>query len=181
MVKNWTRKSAVIFAAITVGGTNAGYAASAAPGVATATQWPAIANPVRPNPAIEKRIRAIMAKMSLEQKVGQVIQADVSSITPAEVTKYHLGSILNGGNSAPGGRLYATAPQWLEGADEFYAASVKPKGKLPIIPMIWGSDAVHGHGKVIGATLFPHNIGLGAMRNPELMRKSAPSLRERCA
>ena len=171
MVKNWTRKSAVIFAAITVGGTNAGYAASAAPGVATATQWPAIANPVRPNPTIEKRIRAIMAKMSLEQKVGQVIQADVSSITPAEVTKYHLGSILNGGNSAPGGRLYATAPQWLEGADEFYAASVKPKGKLPIIPMIWGSDAVHGHGKVIGATLFPHNIGLGAMRNPELMRK----------
>jgi beta-glucosidase len=79
--------------------------------------------------------------------------------------------VLNGGNSAPGGRLYATAPQWLAGADEFYAASVKPQGKLPVIPIIWGSDAVHGHGKVIGSTLFPHNIALGAMRNPELMRK----------
>jgi beta-glucosidase len=138
-------------------------------GVANPSVWPQIADPIKRDPAIERRIRAIMARMSLAQKVGQVIQADVSSVTPADVPRYHLGSILNGGNSAPGGRLYATAPQWLEGADEFYAASVKPKGKLPVIPIIWGSDAVHGHGKVIGATLFPHNIGLGAMRNPALM------------
>ena len=146
-------------------------AAPAAPGVADAANWPVIADPVRPNPAIERRIRSIMAKMSLEQKVGQVIQADVGSVTADDVARYHLGSVLNGGNSAPGGRLYATAPQWLAGADEMYVASVRPQGKLPVIPIIWGSDAVHGHGKVIGATLFPHNIGLGAMRNPELMRK----------
>jgi len=146
-------------------------AATGTPGVANPANWPVVADPVRPNPAIERRIRAIMAQMSLEQKVGQTIQADVGSVTPDDVTKYHLGSILNGGNSAPGGRLYATVLQWLEGADQFYAASIKPKGKLPIIPIIWGSDAVHGHGKVIGATLFPHNIALGAMRNPELMRK----------
>ncbi len=144
---------------------------SAAPGVADPAQWPRIADPVKRDPATERRIVAIMAKMSLEQKVGQVIQADVGSVTPEDVTAYHLGSILNGGNSAPGGRLYATAPQWLEGADAFYAASVRPLGDLPIIPIIWGSDAVHGHGKVIGATLFPHNIGLGAMRDPALMRK----------
>jgi beta-glucosidase len=143
----------------------------AAQGVAHPAIWPAIKNPVAVNPKTEARIKSIMVRMSLEQKVGQVIQADVGSVTPDDVVKYHLGSILNGGNSAPGGRLYATAPQWLAGADEFYAASIKPKGKLPIIPLIWGSDAVHGHGKVIGATLFPHNIGLGAMRNPALMQK----------
>jgi beta-glucosidase len=143
----------------------------AAQGIAHPELWPAIKDPVRVNPAIERRIKSIMARMSLEQKVGQVIQADIGSVTPEDVVTYHLGSILNGGNSAPGGRLYATAPQWLASADEFYAASMKPKGNLPIIPIIWGSDAVHGHGKVIGATLFPHNIGLGAMRNPALMRK----------
>jgi beta-glucosidase len=143
----------------------------AAPGIADPAQWPRIADPVKRDPAIERRILSIMAKMSLEQKVGQVIQADVGSVTPEDVATYHLGSILNGGNSAPGGRLYATATQWLEGADAFYAASVKPQGNLPVIPIIWGSDAVHGHGKLIGATLFPHNIGLGAMRNPALMQR----------
>ncbi len=144
---------------------------AAAQGIAHPSLWPAIKNPVPANAKVEARIKSIMARMSLEQKVGQVIQADVGSVTPDDVVKYHLGSILNGGNSAPGGRLYATGPQWLAGADAFYAASVKPQGKLPVIPIIWGSDAVHGHGKVIGATLFPHNIGLGAMRNPALMQK----------
>jgi beta-glucosidase len=143
----------------------------AAQGVAHPDIWPAIEDPVPVDRKIEARIKSIMARMSLEQKVGQVIQADVGSVTPDDVVQYHLGSILNGGNSAPGGRLYATAPQWLAGADEFYTASMKPKGNLPMIPIIWGSDAVHGHGKVIGATLFPHNIGLGAMRNPALMQK----------
>jgi beta-glucosidase len=166
------RQQAVTFFAICLGVTGSATGAAPAPlGVADPLRWPAVAEPVRRDPALERRIHAIMARMSLEQKVGQTIQADVGSVTPADVARYHLGSILNGGNSAPGGRLYATAPQWVAGADEFYAASVKPQGKLPIIPIIWGSDAVHGHGKVIGATLFPHNIGLGAMRNPELMRK----------
>ena len=133
--------------------------------------WPQIKDPVKPSPAIERRIGAILARMSLEQKVGQVIQADVSSVTPEDVATYHLGSILNGGNSAPGGKLYATGPEWLAAADAYYAASVRPQGALPVIPIIWGSDAVHGHGKVIGATLFPHNIALGAMRDPALMRR----------
>ncbi len=146
-------------------------AAPTTPGTADPVNWPVLEDSVRADPAIERRIRAIMTKMSIEQKVGQVIQADVGSVTPDDVARYHLGSVLNGGNSAPGGRLYATAPQWVVGADEFYAASVKLQGNLPVIPIIWGSDAVHGHGKVIGSTLFPHNIGLGAMRNPELMRK----------
>lgn len=140
-------------------------------GVANPTIWPVTRNAIKRDRRIEARIAAIIAKMSIEQKVGQVIQADLASVTPDDVVKYHLGSILNGGNSAPGGKQYAAAPEWLADADRFYDASVKPKGDLPIIPIIWGSDAVHGHGNVIGATLFPHNIGLGAMRNPELMRQ----------
>ncbi len=140
-------------------------------GVANPAHWPTLKDPVPANPAIERRIKAIIAKMSLEQKVGQIIQADIGSVTPEDVYTYHLGSVLNGGNSAPGGKQWAKAPEWLAEADKFYDASVRPNGNLPIIPVTWGSDAVHGHNNVTGATLYPHNIGLGAMRNPALMRK----------
>jgi beta-glucosidase len=148
-------------------------AAAPAPGsgVANPQNWPVVKNPVPANPAIEAKIKDLLARMSLEQKVGQVIQADLGSVTPEDVYKYHLGSVLNGGNSAPGGKQWAPAPEWLAEADKFYDASVRPHGTLPVIPITWGSDAVHGHNNVTGATLFPHNIGLGAMRNPELMRK----------
>ena len=165
------RRGRAVATLVTIGLSLTATISHAEPGIADPANWPVVADPVRADSAIERRIRSIIAKMSIEQKVGQIIQADVGSVTPDDVARYHLGSVLNGGNSAPGGRLYATAPQWLAGADEFYAASVKPQGTLPVIPIIWGSDAVHGHGKVIGSTLFPHNIGLGAMRNPELMRK----------
>jgi beta-glucosidase len=140
-------------------------------GIATPSAWPIVKNPVVLNPAIEARIKDLLSRMSVEQKVGQVIQADLGSVTPDDVYKYHLGSVLNGGNSAPGGKQWAPPAEWLADADRFYDASVRPHGNLPIIPITWGSDAVHGHNNVTGATLFPHNIGLGAMRNPELMRK----------
>jgi beta-glucosidase len=140
-------------------------------GVATPSIWPVVKSPVAANPAIEARIKDLLSRMSVEQKVGQVIQADLGSVTPEDVYKYHLGSVLNGGNSAPGGKQWAPPAEWLADADRFYDASVRPHGNLPIIPLTWGSDAVHGHNNVTGATLFPHNIGLGAMRNPELMRK----------
>jgi beta-glucosidase len=133
--------------------------------------WPVVKNPVPRNPAIEAKIKDLLARMSVEQKVGQIIQADLASVTPQDVYDYHLGSVLNGGNSAPGGKQWAPAPEWLADADRYYDASVRPHGNLPIIPITWGSDAVHGHNNVTGATLFPHNIGLGAMRNPKLMRK----------
>ena len=140
-------------------------------GIATSSLWPMVKNPVAFDPVIEARIKDLLARMSLEQKVGQIIQADIGSVTPEDVYTYHLGSVLNGGNSAPGGKQWAPAPEWLADADRFYDASMRPHGNLPIIPITWGSDAVHGHNNVTGATLFPHNIGLGAMRNPELMRK----------
>lgn len=146
--------------------TNAPAAAEANP-----ESWPARPATLAPQPAIEQRIDTLLAAMSLEQKVGQIIQADIASVTPDDVYRYHLGSVLNGGNSDPGGRYNAPAKDWLAASDAFYAASMKPNGKLPRIPVIWGSDAVHGHNNVVGATLFPHNIGLGAARNPELLRR----------
>lgn len=107
--------------------------------------------------------------MTLEEKVGQVIQPDIGSVTPEDMRLYHFGAILNGGNSAPGNDEFAPPAKWLELADAFYAASVDRSQGGAAIPMIWGTDAVHGHSNVVGATLFPHNIGLGAMRNPALI------------
>lgn len=133
--------------------------------------WPSPKWPFATDAAAEKRIADLIARMSVEEKVGQVIQADIASVTPAEATKYHLGSILNGGNSAPGGDEFAPAAKWLELADAFYAASVDKSGGRVGVPIIWGTDAVHGHSNIVGATLFPHNIGLGAARDPELIER----------
>ena len=133
--------------------------------------WPAREATLAPDLRLETRIDALLAAMSLEQKVGQIVQGDIASVTPDDVHRYHLGSVLNGGNSDPGGRYNAQAKDWLAAADAYYAASMRPNGKLPRIPVMWGSDAVHGHNNVVGATLFPHNIGLGAARDPELLHR----------
>lgn len=134
--------------------------------------WPSIkALPL--DPAIEAQIDDILPKLTLEQKVGQVIQADNSSITPEEVKKYRLGSILSGGNSAPGPLPYANTKTWLAMADKYYNASIDEEGVEVAIPCIWGIDAVHGHANLSGAIVFPHNIGLGAMNNPDLIEQIA--------
>ncbi len=133
--------------------------------------WPQIAWPKVVSDADEARISAILAKMDAACKVGQVIQGDIASLTPADVEKYNLGSVLNGGNSGPGGNDLAPAPDWLKLADAFYAASTRDRPGCPGIPAIWGTDAVHGHSNIIGATLFPHNVGLGAMRDPDLIER----------
>lgn len=132
--------------------------------------WPQL-QPVPLDPAIEARIDVIMAKMTLEQKVGQTIQADSSSVTPEEVKQYRLGSVLSGGNSAPGPLPYADAATWLALADEYWQASTDPEGVEIAIPVIWGIDAVHGHTNLLGATVFPHNVGLGAARDPDLIER----------
>ncbi|KCZ93341.1 glycoside hydrolase family 3 protein [Hyphomonas johnsonii] len=146
-------------------------AAAAAPDT-DVTLWPQVSSDLN-SPAIEARIDALMAKMTLEQKVGQVIQADNGSITPEEVKQYRIGSVLSGGNSGPDGKPYGTIDEWVADVDAYYAASVDPEGVEVAIPIIWGIDAVHGHNNVIGGTLFPHNIGLGAMRDPDLMGEIA--------
>ena len=123
------------------------------------------------DPTVEARIDAIMEKMTLEQKVGQIIQADNDSVTPEEVKKYRLGSVLSGGNSAPGDKPFADAQTWLAAADAYYNASVDPEGIEVAIPVIWGIDAVHGHANLLGGTVFPHNIGLGAAHDPNLIEE----------
>ena len=118
------------------------------------SDWPSIeALPL--DPAIEAQIDEILPKLSLEQKVGQVIQADNGSVTPEEVKEYRLGSVLSGGNSAPGPLPYADTQTWLEMADKYYNASIDPEGVEVAIPCIWGIDAVHGHANLTGAIVFP--------------------------
>jgi beta-glucosidase len=132
--------------------------------------WPVVETPPL-DPAVEAQITEIMAKMSIEQKVGQVIQADSGSVTPEDVKQYRLGSVLSGGNSAPGPEPYADAQTWLTAADAYFEASVDPEGVEIAIPIIWGIDAVHGHANLTGAVVFPHNIGLGAANNPDLIER----------
>jgi beta-glucosidase len=135
------------------------------------TLWPQLANPLAGDQAVEEEVSRILERMTLEQKVGQVIQPELRNITPEQVRQYHIGSLLNGGGSYPNGDKYATLDDWLELADSFYLASMDTRDGGIAIPIIWGTDAVHGHNNVVGATLFPHNIGLGAANNPELVRK----------
>lgn len=145
--------------------------AAATATTAAASPWPEVTWPLAEDPAIEKRIDELMAKMTVEEKVGQIVQGDIASLTPDDVRKYRLGSVLAGGNSDPGGKYDATPAQWLALADAFYEASMDNSKGGQAIPILFGIDAVHGQSNIVGATLFPHNIGLGATRNPELMQQ----------
>jgi len=133
--------------------------------------WPKQTSPLARDESLEQRITTLIDNMSLEEKVGQVIQADIASITPNELREYHLGSILNGGNSAPGGDNRTAAAAWVALADEFWLASTDKSDGRTGIPALWGTDAVHGHNNIVGATIFPHNIGLGAANNTNLMHQ----------
>ena len=129
----------------------------------------------------ERFVDRLLSQLSLEEKVGQMIQADIASISPAELRQYKLGSILAGGNAAPGNELRTTPQAWLDLTDAFYRASLGGAGASTAaastagahqpIPILFGIDAVHGHAKVIGATIFPHNVGLGAAHDPGLIKR----------
>ena len=134
--------------------------------------WTSI-DPLPLDPDVEAQIDEILPKLTLEQKVGQVIQGDSDSVTPDDVKKYRLGSVLSGGNSAPGPLNYAETKAWVELADKYFNASIDDEGVEIAIPIIWGIDAVHGHANLKGAIIFPHNVGLGATNNPELIEKIA--------
>nr|WP_010130644.1 glycoside hydrolase family 3 N-terminal domain-containing protein [Microbulbifer agarilyticus] len=136
-----------------------------------AVYWPQLTSPIAKDPVIESRIDALLARMTVEEKVGQMVQVEIRTATPEDVKQYHIGAILNGGGSFPYDNKHASVDSWVALADEYYKASVDTTDGGVGIPMIWGTDAVHGHNNVIGATLFPHNIALGATQNPELMRQ----------
>ena len=145
--------------------------AAAAPPASSTQAWPVVVSAVPKDPRIEARISELLRKMTLEQKVGQMIQADIRSVTPEEVRTYRLGSVLNGGGAFPGNEKHSKVSDWVALADRFYDASMDTSGGAPAIPIIWGTDAVHGHNNVIGATLFPQNVGLGAAHDPDLIQR----------
>jgi beta-glucosidase len=132
--------------------------------------WPRIQSPIPLDPAQEARIAAIVGGMTLEQKVGQMTQPDATLIRPDDVRKYYIGTVLVGGDGWPGNDRRAPASAWLAMADALWQASMSTDAKVKI-PLIWGIDAVHGHGHVYGTTLFPHDIGLGAAHDPALVRR----------
>ncbi len=111
-----------------------------------------------------------MSTMTLDQKIGQMTQAERITCTPEEVKNYHLGSVLSGGGSAPGENLPA---DWVTMNDAYWLASMEADGNHLAIPILYGVDAIHGHNNVRGATVFPHNIGLGAANDPDLVQRIA--------
>jgi beta-glucosidase len=133
--------------------------------------WPLVTNAVPRDPRIEARIADLLVHLTLEQKVAQMVQADIRYVTPDDERTYRLGSILNGGGAFPANDKHADISDWVGLADRFYDASMDTSLGIPAIPVIWGTDAVHGHNNVIGATLFPHNIGLGAAHDPDLVQR----------
>lgn len=145
----------------------AGWSADEAAAIAA---WPGRKPTGRVDPATERRIAGIVAGMTLEQKIGQMTQASILSITPDEVRQYYIGSVLNGGGGFPRSKRAASAAEWASLADEFAKAALATDMAVKV-PIIWGTDAVHGHNNVRGATMFPHNIGLGAANDPDLVRR----------
>ena len=113
-------------------------------------------------------VDSLMSRMTLEEKLGQMTQVDrqfLSDIT--DISKYGLGSLLSGGGSTP----EVNEPKaWADMYDSYQREALKSRLK---IPLIYGIDAVHGHNNVIGATIFPHNIGLGATRDPQIVEAVA--------
>lgn len=116
--------------------------------------------------SVEERASDLLARMSLDEKIGQMTQVEKNSIRAEDVSRYFIGSILSGGGGFPTGNN--TPEGWAGMVDDFQAAALD----TPLaIPLIYGVDAVHGHSNLKGATIFPHNIGLGATDDPELIEK----------
>jgi len=123
----------------------------------------------KPFSAYDPQARALLAKMTLDEKVGQMTQAELSALKDmSDIQKYYLGSVFSGGDSDP--KSGNTIQDWTDTIDQVTAEALKTR---LAIPLLYGIDAVHGHNNILGATIFPHNIGEGCAHNPELVRKAA--------
>lgn len=116
------------------------------------------------------RAAHLLSQMTLAQKLGQMIQAERASTTPDDVREHHLGSVLSGGGSVPGDNAVS---DWVAMNDAYWMASMSTEGGRLPIPLLYAIDAIHGNTNVLGATVFPHNIGLGAARDPHLVERLA--------
>ncbi|MGH8261749.1 MAG: glycoside hydrolase family 3 N-terminal domain-containing protein, partial [Steroidobacteraceae bacterium] len=144
--------------------------------------WPTAPPAPRISRADEALVGDLLAHMTLEEKVAQMIQADISDVTPEDLRRYRLGAVLAGGGSAPQGNVRAAPRAWLDLADSLYRASIADPspGHRPI-PILFGIDAVHGDAKIRGATIYPHNIALGAAHDPQLIERIGRATAEEVA
>jgi beta-glucosidase len=181
VIKLLRRLASIPIAVLVLSGLTA--AGSAPPSSASVPldAWPAI-HPVALNPKTEEFVSHLLESMTLEEKIGQMIQADIASIKPADLAHYKLGSILAGGGAAPGNHVRTSPQAWLDLTDDFYRAALAAdaKGHAPI-PIIFGIDAVHSNAKLLGATIFPHNVGLGAAHDAALLQKIGRATAEEVA
>jgi beta-glucosidase len=125
------------------------------------------ATPDPDTPAVESRVSALVAQMTLDEKVGQMTQVGFTFLASSDdITTYGLGSVLAGGDDAPPGN---TPGDWLAMTAEYRAKAAATRLKIPIL---FGIDAVHGNAKVKGATVFPHDIGMGCARDTDLVTRA---------
>lgn len=143
------------------------------PAVPAAGQTPA---PYRdPALPVDVRVEDLLGRMTLDDKLGQMTQAERSAVQPGDIAAHRLGSLLSGGGSAP---TPNSASAWADMTDGYQEQALStPLG----IPLIYGVDAVHGHNNVYGATIFPHNVGLGATRDPQLVERIGRAVAEEVA
>jgi len=119
-----------------------------------------------PSQPIIARVEDLLARMTVEEKIGQMTQIERSDATADVMKKYYIGSVLSGGGSVPAPK--ASPATWINMVDDLQKGAMSTRLQ---IPMLYGIDAVHGHNNAYGATMFPHNIGLGATRDPDLARR----------
>jgi len=147
----------------------AGVAGLLAPSLVNARSSSVFPAARKPLSSFDPQVRDIISKMTLEEKVGQMVQADQENLEDVQdIAKYYMGSVLSGGNSDPkaGNSLAA----WADMYDGYQRIAIKTRLGIPIL---YGVDAVHGHNNVLGAVVFPHNIGLGCTRNARLVEDAA--------
>lgn len=146
-----------------------------APGTAPGTarvSWPRLRSAVPPDARLEARVDELLGQLTPEEKIGQLIQPELAELTEDDVREFRIGSALNGAGIWPGGKRHAGVGDWVATVDAFWQAGEDAfRGRPFRIPFMWATDAVHGHNNVFGATVFPHNIGLGAAGDPELIRR----------